>query len=124
LSVIGRVELDPADPFDDEVAAAFNAHQRRAVGGRALLGPDAVAALSDAFARHGVATTLRPSPWQLGADDRDLLAVWFQEWLAAAVEQVPALGTPSTGYARRRLAEIAEGRLSATVQHVDLLAAP
>lgn len=124
LSVIGRVELSPADPFDDEVAAAFNAHQRRAVGGRALLGPDAVAALADAFTRHGMATTLRPSPWLLGADDRDLLAVWFQEWLAAAVEQVPALGKPSTGYARRRLAEIAEGRLTATVQHVDLLAAP
>ncbi|GIF67253.1 trans-aconitate methyltransferase [Asanoa ishikariensis] len=124
LSVVGRVELDPADPFDDEVAAAFNAHQRRAVGGRRLLGPDAVAALSDAFARHGVSTTLRPSPWELGVDDRDLLVVWFQEWLDAAVEQVPALGKPSTGYARRRLAEIADGRLTATVHHVDLLATP
>lgn len=124
LSVVGRVELAPADPFDDEVAAAFNAHQRRAVGGRRLLGPDAVTALTDAFARHGVSTTLRPSPWRLGADERDLLATWFQEWLAAAIEQVPALGKPATGYARRRLAEITEGRLTATVQHVDLLAVP
>ncbi|GAA1875812.1 class I SAM-dependent methyltransferase [Asanoa iriomotensis] len=124
LSVVGRVELSPADPFDAEVAAAFNAHQRRTVGERALLGPDAVTALSDAFARHGVAVTLRPSPWELGADDHDLLTTWFREWLGAAVEQVPALGKPAEGYARRRLAEIAEGRLTATVHHVDLLAMP
>ncbi|MEV4621359.1 class I SAM-dependent methyltransferase [Asanoa sp. NPDC049573] len=124
LSVVGRVELTPADPFDAEVAAAFNAHQRRAVGGRRLLGPDAVAALADAFGRHGVATTLRPSPWRLAADDRALLDVWFREWLAAAVEQVPALATPAGGYARRRTAEIAEGRLTASVDHVDLLALP
>ncbi|MDG4823453.1 class I SAM-dependent methyltransferase [Asanoa sp. WMMD1127] len=124
LSVVGRVELGPADPFDDEVAAAFNAHQRRTVGGRRLLGPDAVAALEDAFAERGVPTTLRPSPWRLGADHRDLVAAWFQDWLAAAVEQVPALSTPASGYARRRLEEIAEGRLTATVHHVDLLAAP
>ncbi|WP_239126461.1 class I SAM-dependent methyltransferase [Asanoa siamensis] len=124
LSVVGRVELSPADPFDAEVAAAFNAHQRRIVGGRALLGPDAVAALDDAFGRHGMTTTLRPSPWELGADDKDLVTPWFRDWLAAAVEHVPALGKPADGYARRRLAEIAEGRLAVTVHHVDLLAMP
>jgi hypothetical protein len=124
LSVLGRVELSPADPFDAEIAAAFNAHQRRAVGGRALLGPDAVTALADAFARQGATVTVRPSPWRLGAGDRDLLTAWFREWLGAAVEQVPALGKPAEGYARRRLAEIADGRLSATVHHVDVLAVP
>ena len=34
LSVIGRVELTPADPLDASVADAFNAHQRRTTGGR------------------------------------------------------------------------------------------
>ena len=29
LSVVGRVELTPADPLDGRVAAAFDAHQRR-----------------------------------------------------------------------------------------------
>ena len=38
LSVTGRVELTPADPLDAEISAAFNAHQRRTVGGRTLLG--------------------------------------------------------------------------------------
>src|SRR4051812_41599654 len=31
LSVVGRVELSPADPLDRRVEAAFNAHQRRTV---------------------------------------------------------------------------------------------
>src|ERR1044072_415549 len=37
LTVVGRVELTPAEPLDARLEAAFNAHQRR------LLGPDAVA---------------------------------------------------------------------------------
>jgi hypothetical protein len=41
LSVVGRVELDPADPLDEVVQAAFNAHQRRDNGAGRLLGPDA-----------------------------------------------------------------------------------
>src|SRR5450631_4085050 len=42
ISVVGRVELTPADPLDECIAAAFDAHQRRTTGGRRLLGPDAV----------------------------------------------------------------------------------
>ena len=43
LSVVGRVSLTPADPLDRRVAAAFDAHQRRATERGRLLGPDAVA---------------------------------------------------------------------------------
>ena len=71
LSVTGRVELDPADPLDARVAAAFNAHQRRTVGGRTLLGPDAVDAAVDGV-RAGTACAVgaRPSPWRLGPGPR------------------------------------------------------
>ncbi|WP_257155898.1 class I SAM-dependent methyltransferase [Streptomyces sp. Ru87] len=69
LSVTGRVELGPADPMDAEIAAAFNAHQRRVENGRQLLGPDAVGAASVAFARHGLIVTAHASPWRLGPDD-------------------------------------------------------
>ena len=51
LSVVGEVTLDPADPLDAEIAAAFNAHQRRSVGGRRLLGPDAAGAAAAAFGK-------------------------------------------------------------------------
>lgn len=71
LSVVGRVELSPAEPFDAEVAAAFNAHQRRSTGGRLLLGPDAVDAAAEAFAWLGATVRVSPSPWRLGPDAAD-----------------------------------------------------
>jgi hypothetical protein len=122
ISVTGRVELTPADPLDVEIDAAFNAHQRRTTGDRRLLGPDAVDATIGAFERHGVGVLARSSPWRLGADRAALAAEWFTGWVAAACEQRPELAGPAEGYARRRLAEAAEGRLGVVVEHTDLLA--
>lgn len=122
MSVTGRVALTPADPLDAEIAEAFNAHQRRTVGGRTLLGPDAADATAEAFTRRGVGVLVRSSPWRLGADQADLASEWFRGWLAAACEQRPALGRPAAAYARRRLTDAAAGRLGAVVQHDDLLA--
>jgi hypothetical protein len=123
ISVVGRVGLTPADPLDAQIGEAFNAHQRRTIGGRRLLGPDAVNAAVDAFARHRITTTIRPSPWRLGADDAGLMSEWLPGWLAAACEQRPELARPAAAYARRRLEQIAEGRLGIVVHHEDLLAA-
>ena len=67
LSVVGRVELTPADPLDARVAAAFDAHQRRTTERGRLLGPDAVAVAVEAFGRLGAEVLVRPSPWRLGA---------------------------------------------------------
>ncbi|WBB70828.1 class I SAM-dependent methyltransferase [Micromonospora sp. WMMD812] len=122
ISVTGGVRLTPADPLDAEIAAAFNDHQRRAVDGRRLLGPDAVDATVAAFARHGVTVQVRSSPWRLGAAQVDLAAEWFRGWVAAACEQRPELAGPAAAYARRRLAEAAAGRLRVVVDHRDLLA--
>jgi SAM-dependent methyltransferase len=122
LSVVGSVELDPPDPLDAEVAAAFNAHQRRTDGGRRLLGPDALGFAAEAFGRLGVPVEMRPSPWRLGAEDGALAAEWFTGWLGAASEQRPELSGRVAGYARRRLADAAAGRLGVVVAHSDLLA--
>ena len=65
LSVTGRVGFDPADPLDAEVAAAFDAHQRRTVDGRTLLGPDAVDIAVTAFRNRGIAVEVRETPWSL-----------------------------------------------------------
>jgi hypothetical protein len=124
LSVIGRVALTPADPLDAEVGAAFNDHQRRTVDGRTLLGPDAAEFAIDAFRRRGVPVEVRPSPWRLGPEQADLAAEWFDGWLAAAIEQRPDLAARTAGYEHRRRAGIAAGRVSAVVQHADLLATP
>jgi len=122
ISVIGRVELTPNDPLDAEIAAAFNAHQRRTVGGRTLLGPDAVDATVEAFGRRGMRALVRFSPWQLGADQADLASEWFRGWVAAACEQRSELACRVAPYASRRLAEAAAGRLDVVVHHTDLLA--
>jgi hypothetical protein len=124
LSVTGRVALDPPDPLDTRVAAAFHAHQRRTVAGRRLLGPDAPEALVGAYAGRGVATTVSPSPWRLPGGSGELLAQWFADWVGAAVEQEAALAAPVAWYAGRRRAEMAAGRLRAIVGHVDVLARP
>ncbi|MGV9253822.1 methyltransferase domain-containing protein [Streptomyces sp. NPDC003697] len=120
LSVVGRVDLAPADPLDADIAEAFNAHQRR--GG--LLGPDAVTAAGEAFARHGATVRVHPSAWRLGTDERDLTAQWLRGWVGAAVEQRPALKERAERYLADRLAACDAGELEATVHHSDLLALP
>ncbi|MDX6299505.1 MAG: hypothetical protein QOF53_719 [Nocardioidaceae bacterium] len=124
LSVTGQVELRPGDPFDRTVAEAFNAHQRRSLGADRLLGPDAVEAAVEAFERRGDEVEVRPSPWRLGPAQAALTGAWLTGWLSAACEQRPALRVEAAEYARRRAAEAAAGRLSVTVQHLDLLARP
>ncbi|WP_367131813.1 class I SAM-dependent methyltransferase [Saccharothrix sp. HUAS TT1] len=120
LSVAGRVEFDPAEPVDAEFEAAFNAHQRRVVGGRRLLGPDAAQVAVAAFERRGAAVTTSPSPWRLGPDQAALAGEWLRGWVAAAVEQEPRLAGEAPGYLRRKL----DGGPRVVVHHTDLLAVP
>ncbi|MFD8498546.1 class I SAM-dependent methyltransferase [Amycolatopsis sp. NPDC059657] len=118
LSVTGKIEFDPAEALDAEFEAAFNAHQRRVVDGRRLLGPDAVAAAVEAFADAEVHT--RPSPWRLGGDQKALAAEWLRGWVGAAVEHEPGLAAEAPAYLRRRLADGPH----VVVGHTDLLAIP
>lgn len=120
LSVAGRVELTPKDPLDEEIAEAFNDHQRRS----GMLGPDAVAVASEAFARHGATVRTHASPWLLGAGESALAAEWLRGWVGAAVEHRPELAPRAETYLRRRLAEAAAGGLRVVVHHDDLLALP
>ena len=124
LSVIGRVQLTPADQLDRRVAAAFNAHQRRMTGRGRLLGPDAVALAVEQFARLGREVLVQPSPWRLGAAEADLAAEWFTGWVGAACAQEVELAPEAALYTRRRVAQAAAGALAVTVDHVDLLVSP
>lgn len=114
LSVAGEVEFTPAEPLDLRFAAAFNEHQRRTVGGRRLLGPDAVEVATEAFVRRGAIVHSRRSPWRLGPGE--LLREWLRGWVEAACEQQPELLPHAADYQCRRLdSEVVVG-------HVDLLA--
>lgn len=124
LSVVGRVEVIPADPLDRRVAAAFDAHQRRATDRGRLLGPDAVAFAVEQFGQRGAEVVVRPSPWRLGALEAKLAAEWLTGWVAAASEQEPELAGQADDYLYRRLAQAGAGELAVTVDHADLLALP
>jgi hypothetical protein len=127
LSVVGRVELTPAEPLDQRVAAAFNAHQLRQTARGRLLGPDAVGFVADAFKLRGAEVLVRDSPWRLGAEhaeQAELAAAWFAGWVAAACEQNQEMAAEAGAYSRRRLAQLADGRLAVSVHHADLLIFP
>ncbi|MET8248902.1 trans-aconitate methyltransferase [Streptomyces sp. NPDC005202] len=118
LSVVGRVDLTPADALDAEITEAFNAHQRRT----GLLGPDALTVAAEAFAEHGATVRVHPSHWRLGPDQRELTAQWLRGWVGAAVEQRPELQPHADRYLQERLEACAAGELEVVVHHSDLLA--
>ncbi|MET7620659.1 class I SAM-dependent methyltransferase [Streptomyces sp. NPDC005408] len=120
LSVVGHVELTPAEPLDAQIADAFNEHQRR----EGLLGPDAVTFAAEAFVRQGATVRMHASPWRLGADESLLTAQWLRGWVGAACEERPSLAPRAQAYLRRRLAACAAGELQVVVHHSDLLALP
>jgi hypothetical protein len=124
LSVVGRVDLTPADPLDRRVSAAFDDHQRRTTEKGRLLGPDAVTLAVKEFGRRGAEVVVRPSPWRLGALQADLAAEWFTGWVGAACEQQVDLAAETGVYTRRRLAQASAGQLAVTVDHADLLVLP
>jgi SAM-dependent methyltransferase len=121
LSVVGRVELTPAEPLDRRIALAFDAHQRRITERGRLLGPDAVAVAVEQADRLEAEVHVAPSPWRLGPSEAQLATEWFTGWVGAACEQEVELAAGVVPYTRRRLAQAAAGELRLTVDHADLL---
>ena len=119
LSVAGRVELTPADPLDRRVAAAFDAHQRRATERGRLLGPDAVALAVQEFGRLGAEVFVRPSPWRLGASEAGLAAEWFIGWVGPPASSSPSwpprpMTIDAGGWRRQRSAGSLSGSTTPT----------
>lgn len=124
LSVVGSVELTPADPLDEELAIAFNAHQRRIDDGRRLLGPAAIDVAANAFGRLGATVFRASSAWRLGPEEAELQQQWLDGWVGAAVEQAPEMADEAEAYQLRRHTQIAHGDLRAVIHHGDLLVLP
>ncbi|HEX3254225.1 MAG TPA: class I SAM-dependent methyltransferase [Gaiellaceae bacterium] len=124
LSVVGRVELAPADPLDRNLAAAFDAHQRRMTPRGRLLGPDAVDVAVEGSRRRGAEVVERPTPWRLGAAEADLAIEWLAGWIGAACEEAVELAAVARSYGARRLSEARSGELAVTVHHADVLVLP
>jgi hypothetical protein len=119
-TVSGVVDLRPKHGLDASLTAAFNAHQRRTVADRALLGPDAADAAAREFSALGRTVVKHPSPWTLDATVPELTRAWLDGWLDAAREQEPWLCSGLDDYVEQRHAELAAGRLHVRVEHCDL----
>ena len=137
LSVDESAQLCPAEPLDEDIAAAFAGHQQRRLVHRGhLLGSAAPQATAAAFHRHGAKVWRAASPWHLGSQQPELLRQWLTGWVEAAYAWRPELRThsadsadsadsvDSADYLARRLASCSAGALRAVVPHTDLLAVP
>ena len=123
LTYDGRIDFDPVDRYDIEIAAAFNAHQRRDKGFGPALGPAAAQAAIDAFERVGYATQHGVADWSFAPQDRDIQNEILAGFATAAREMRLPL-TDIASWLSRRSDLIAGGRSSIRVGHVDVLARP
>lgn len=124
LSVTGEVELRPWDARDELFESAFNAHQRREVGGRRLLGRHGGPIVHGLFQQAGWNVRTARTTWRLADHEPQLLGEWFDGWVDAAEERSPELREDCAGYRQLRRSQLDAGGLSAFVHHLDLLAWP
>ena len=124
LSVTGDVDVRPWDARDRRVAEAFNAHQRRSVQDRGLLGRYGAPIVHGLFRLAGWNVRTALTTWRLSDAEPQLLNEWFDGWLGAAEDQSPELAARIAGYRELRMSQAARGELSAVVYHRDVLAWP
>lgn len=123
LNYDGTTQWHPAHPLDEKVLQAFNQDQLRDKGFGPALGPDATEYLKTALVKKGYKVLMRPSPWQLAAQDKNLVRELIQG-IAASVEKSDDkdLQTGLAEWKAYRLAHAATG--TCVVGHWDLLALP
>jgi hypothetical protein len=120
----GHVDLDPADPVDAEVVAAFNQHQRFDKGFGPALGPAAASCLAEGLRNVGMEPRLAVSPWRLGPGEAALQRRLLDGYAAVAVEVAPTRAEAVRAWHRRRQALLDAGAGSLMVGHHDLLVLP
>jgi len=122
LTYQGQATLDPTEPFDLEIVAAVNRHQRRDKGFGSALGPEAGLCAVRAFEQVGYSVVTGSSNWEFAPADRAIQLEVLAGWASAAGElgDLPE-GAIDSWLARRR-ALIAAGRSSMRVGHVDIFA--
>lgn len=122
LNVDGRHALTPSDDADETVFAAFTRDQHRDKGFGPALGPSAPRHMLERLIGLGARVSLAPSDWHVGAGGHALLTQFIDGMAEAAKRAAPADSKAITGWQTRRRRQIADGVLSLTVGHQDLLA--
>lgn len=122
LTYQGRAILDPAEPFDLEIVAAVNRHQRRDKGFGPALGPEAGLRAVRNFERVGYIVVTGSSDWVFAPEDRDIQLEILAGWARAAAELDDLPSAAIAAWLVRRRELVAAGRSSMRVGHVDFFA--
>lgn len=123
LTYDGRASCTPADPFDEDIRQAMNAHQKTDKGFGAALGPDAADAAETLFKTAGYRVVSGPSDWHAGRHAQDFQRDLISGWVAAASD----MGLDPdrlSGWMDRRMEQISAGGLVIDVGHRDIAAIP
>jgi hypothetical protein len=124
LSYDGRTEMSPPNSHDAAIMQAMNIHQRGDKGFGPALGPAAASTAIARFESLGYSVVHGTADWLFDAADRDIQRETFSGWASAAreVDNLPLARIVEWLTFRRD--EIAAGRSSLRVGHVDFFARP
>lgn len=122
LSYDGRIECEPAHPYDARVRELVNAHQRTDKGFGPALGPDAADVAAATFRAEGYDVSTATSDWVLDASLKELQRQLVQGWAGAAREIAQDEHRDIDAWLAQRRAWIDAGVSVGRVGHVDLLA--
>jgi len=124
LTYQGRATFTPAEPFDLEIVAAVNRHQRRDKGFGPALGPEAALVAVRNFERVGYAIATGASDWVFRPEDCDIQLEVLAGFAGAAadLDDLPAPAIAAWLARRRKL--VAGGQSRMRVGHIDFLATP
>jgi SAM-dependent methyltransferase len=122
LTYQGKAALEPAEPFDLEIVAAVNRHQRHDKGFGPALGPEAGLSAVRAFERVGYAVVTGASDWEFVPGDRDIQLEVLSGWAGAAGELGELPQAAIDAWLARRRELVASGRSRMRVGHVDFFA--
>jgi hypothetical protein len=124
LTYDGRAEIKPAHSRDEAVTQAVNAHQRRDKGFGLALGPRAADVAVRRFESVGYSVVRGPADWIFQPSDRGIQTEIFSGWANAARETGNLPLADIVDWLTFRRDEIAAGRSSLRVGHIDFFAAP
>jgi len=124
LNYNGRIEISPSHLLDVAIVAALNVHQRGDKGFGPALGPTAASAAIARFESVGCSVVHGAADWVIGPNDREFQTNIFGGW-ASAVREIGDLPLADTvEWLTFRRDQVAAGRSSLRVGHVDIFARP
>ena len=124
LSYDGRIDISPAHPADEAIVNAVNQHQRSDKGFGHALGPRAATSAISKFMQRGFSVVQGPADWIASGEDAAFQNAIVQGWAAAARETGTLAMQDVANWLAFRQDEIALGRASLRVGHVDFFAVP